>query len=108
MEFKSYIFLVIIGMFLVTFIPRIFPLIFFSKNKMNRELERFITYFPISILTCLVIKEIFFLDGRLSINLTNPNIIPALFSLIVAIKSRSIALTIASGIIAYSLISIFL
>lgn len=104
MTFSTYVLIIILGMALVTFIPRVFPLLFFSKYKMNKELERFIRYVPISILTALVIKEIFFIDGNLSFNLSNPNIVPAIVTLLVALKSKSIGLTIGAGLLVYILI----
>lgn len=101
-----YIYLTIFGMAIVSYIPRVLPLAFFSKFRMSRELERFISYFPVSILTALVIKELLYIDGIFTINIGN--LIPAIITLIVSVRYRSIGLSIAVGVISYIFLKILI
>lgn len=47
-----------IGMMLVTYIPRVFPLLFLSDKKMNAKLERFLKLIPYTSLSILIIRGI--------------------------------------------------
>lgn len=106
MNKNLYIYLTILGMAVVTYIPRILPLAFFARYKMDRELERFISYFPVSILTALVIKELFYGTGNFIFNIRN--FIPALITLFISIRYRSIGLSIAVGVISYIFLKILI
>lgn len=103
---NSEIYLLIFGMFIVTYIPRLLPILVFSKYKMSKELNRFITYFPVAILTSLVIKELLFIDESLVLNFSNIKLIPAAITLFVSVKFKSIGLSIVVGVLAYSLLRV--
>lgn len=54
---KSYLTL-IIGMTLVTYIPRLIPLVVLSNKKMNKNIEEFLRYIPYTSLSILIIRGI--------------------------------------------------
>lgn len=54
---KSYLTL-IIGMTLVTYIPRLVPLVILSNKKMNKNIEEFLRYIPYTSLSILIIRGI--------------------------------------------------
>lgn len=54
---KSYLTL-IIGMTLVTYIPRLVPLVVLSNKKMNKNIEEFLRYIPYTSLSILIIRGI--------------------------------------------------
>lgn len=54
---KSY-FPLIIGMTLVTYIPRLLPLVVLSNKKMNKDIEEFLRYIPYTSLSILIIRGI--------------------------------------------------
>lgn len=54
-----------IGMMLVTYIPRVFPLLFLSNKKINPKLERFLKLIPYTSLSILIIRGILTLDFAL-------------------------------------------
>lgn len=54
---KSYLPL-IIGMTLVTYIPRLIPLVVLSNKKMNKNIEEFLRYIPYTSLSILIIRGI--------------------------------------------------
>lgn len=93
------VYFVIIGMFIVTFVPRFIPLAIFSKIKMNKNLEKIIKYIPIAVFSSILSKDIFFLDNKLAISPNNYKILPAIVVFIVSIKYKSIGLSILVGVI---------
>lgn len=54
-----------IGMMVVTYIPRVFPLVFLSDKKINPKLERFLKLIPYTSLSILIIRGILTLDFSL-------------------------------------------
>ncbi len=61
---KSY-WLLIVGMMLVTYIPRLIPLITLSKKPLPAKIRRFLTYIPYTALSALIIRGILQgTDGR--------------------------------------------
>ncbi len=100
---NKHIVLVIIGMFAVTFIPRILPTLLFSKYEMPKWLRRVIKYVPISVFSYLIMTDVLFVDQKMTIGFANTKFLPALATLIVAIKSKSIGITILVGVLGYIL-----
>lgn len=58
---NNYIFL-IIGMMLVTYLPRLIPMVMLSDKKMNPSIERFLYYIPYTSLSILIVKGILTAD----------------------------------------------
>lgn len=54
---KDYL-LLIIGMFLVTYLPRLIPLTLLSRKKMSSKMEEFLLYIPYTSLSILLIRGI--------------------------------------------------
>uniref|UniRef100_UPI0010337D08 AzlD domain-containing protein n=1 Tax=Clostridioides difficile TaxID=1496 RepID=UPI0010337D08 len=48
---NNYIFFIIIGMYIVTYLPRVLPLLIFSKKEMTDFLNKIMKYIPVAILT---------------------------------------------------------
>ena len=55
---KSYFF-IILGMAIVTFIPRLLPFVLMSKKEINPTLKRFLNYIPYTALGALIIPNVF-------------------------------------------------
>jgi branched-subunit amino acid transport protein len=53
------------GMMLVTYIPRVFPLLFLSNKEINPKLERFLKLIPYTSLSILIIRGILTLETSL-------------------------------------------
>lgn len=105
---NNYIIIVILGMAIVTYIPRILPMIIFSKNDMSESIKDIMKFIPIAILSSLIAKDIFFNGDNLYLSFTNPKIISGIIVLLVAYKFKSIAVSIAVGAISIFLFGIIL
>lgn len=51
--------LLILGMMLVTFIPRLLPFLFVGEKKLPKRLDRFLSFIPYTALGALIIPGVF-------------------------------------------------
>ncbi|WHY87199.1 AzlD domain-containing protein [Neobacillus novalis] len=99
MEVRGAILLIILGTALVTFIPRVLPLMVLSRFELPEWATRWLSFIPISVMAALVGQEIFMADGKLALSTGNVEILAAIPTFLVAIKTRSLLATVLSGII---------
>jgi branched-subunit amino acid transport protein len=65
---RLHLFFLILGMGIVTFLPRFFPMVFLSRRVLPEKIKRGLEYFPISILSSIVFPLFFFNgEGRMEI-----------------------------------------
>jgi branched-subunit amino acid transport protein len=58
----------ILGMALVTFLPRFFPMVFLTRWTLPERVKKGLEYFPISILSAIVFPMLFFNgEGRMEV-----------------------------------------
>ncbi|OKY78772.1 MAG: Branched-chain amino acid transport protein [Candidatus Methanohalarchaeum thermophilum] len=96
---------IIIGMSLVTYIPRMIPLVVISKIDLPNYLESWLNNIPIAILTALLTLNMV-VYGQNSYNLNNKMILAALPTILVAIKTESLIKTVLTGIISMAIINL--
>ena len=96
---NMYVWSVIAGGCIVTVIPRILPITILSKVKLNKKVEEFLTYIPISILAALITVELFITNNKVSINGNFLEILAVIPTVLVAIKKNKLLLTVVIGII---------
>ena len=68
---QKLIFWTIVGMFLVTWIPRALPVLALASRKLPDSVIHWLSYVPASVLAALVAPEIFLQDGRFYFSLHN-------------------------------------
>lgn len=100
MEVRWSIFLIIFGMALVTFIPRVLPIAILSRVDLPDWAMRWLNYVPIAVMAALVGQELLMTDGKLTPLLHNIELVAALPAFIIAILTRSLLGTVIVGIIA--------
>ncbi|WP_250675131.1 AzlD domain-containing protein (plasmid) [Paraclostridium ghonii] len=105
---NNYILLIILGMAIVTYVPRVLPLVIFSKNDMSDNVKTFLKYIPITIFSALITKDIFFSGNNLDISINNIKILAAIFVSVIAYKYKSIGLSILTGVISIYLLGVIL
>ena len=108
MNSTMYILLVCLGMGLVTYIPRVLPLLVFADRDMPKGLQEALKFVPVAMLSALVAKDVFFKDDVLFMSLTNPKILALLVVIVVAAKFKSIMHSLVFGVGAVLLFSYFL
>ncbi|WNS45449.1 AzlD domain-containing protein [Paenibacillus sp. MMS20-IR301] len=104
MEVRLDIFFIILGAALVTFIPRVLPLMLLSRITIPEWGMRWLSYVPIAVMAALVAQELFVTDGKFAVLSTNVELIAALPAFWVAVKTRSLLGTVVVGILALMLL----
>lgn len=96
-------FLLILGCAIITWIPRILPFAFMKKVKLPTIVLRWLAYIPICILSALVISNLFVKkNSYVTINL--PVFFAAIPTLIVAVWTKSLSLTVIVGVATMAII----
>ncbi|MDO4721053.1 MAG: AzlD domain-containing protein [Peptostreptococcaceae bacterium] len=93
----------IIGMFVATYLPRILPLMLFSKYAQDEKFNRFIKYIPTAVFVALIVKDVFFAEDKANFSFRNIYFLPAILVLWISLRYRSIGLSIITGVIGVSL-----
>lgn len=57
----------IIGMALVTYLPRIIPLVALKDRKINRNIKEFLYYIPYTSLSILIVRGVMTADSNLKV-----------------------------------------
>lgn len=92
------ILLVCLGMGIVTYIPRVLPLLLFADKEMPNWLKEVLKFVPVAMLSALVAKDVFFKDDVLFMSLANPKILAFLLLIPVAAKFKSIPVSLVLGV----------
>ncbi|MFC8689517.1 AzlD domain-containing protein [Brevibacillus porteri] len=98
MEIRWDVFLIILGAAFVTFIPRVVPLMVLSRFELPEWGMRWLNYVPISVIAALIGQEIFMHDGKISSFTNNIELLAAIPTFLIAIKTRSLLGTVLGGI----------
>lgn len=96
--------LVILGMALVTYLPRMLPLVILSRTQLPNIFLRWLSYIPAAVLAALLAPALFLPEGRFAL-VGNPYLLAAIPTSLIAIRTRSIALTILCGMAAMVLLN---
>lgn len=64
------LFLILVGMAAVTYLPRLIPALFFSSRRLPVALERFLSFVPTAVLAALLAPSILVLDGRVQLDIS--------------------------------------
>lgn len=97
MEVNFVILLIILGSAVVTFIPRVLPLVVLSRLTLPDWLMRWLGYVPIAVMAALVGQTLLIPDGSLSLRI--PELLAACVTFFVAIVTRSLLATVVAGMI---------
>lgn len=102
--------IVIIFAGFAAFIPRYFPILFFSTRKIPEWFNEWMKYVPVSLFTALVVKNMFVTTaGYHFVPLGHVDqIIAALIVMVIAYFTRSMSISVVTGLIAVWLLSLVL
>lgn len=99
--------MIIFGSALVTFLPRVLPLMVLSRVELPEWAIRWLNYVPISVMAALVGQELFVQGGRFFL-LNNVELLAAIPTVLVAMKTRSLLGTVVTGMISIMALRFFL
>ncbi|MCL6448912.1 MAG: AzlD domain-containing protein [Armatimonadetes bacterium] len=105
---RTEIFLTIIGMALVTYLPRMIPLVVLHRLPLPGAVYRWLGYVPVAVMAALLGPALAMPQGELQLTWTNKFILAALPTFLLAVKTRSLVATVIAGILAAALLNICL
>lgn len=96
---------VIIGMMVVTYIPRMLPLAVLSRMNIPQGVMNWLSYVPVAVLSALLAPELLLKNGQLSLNLSNTYLLAAIPCFLAGYFSKSIFLTVVTGMLTVVLLN---
>ena len=93
--------LCILGMGVVTYLPRWLPLAFLSGRDIPEVMEKWLSFIPACILSALVAHAVFVDPFTGSFQVFQKNLFAAIPTLAFAMKTRSLGGTVIVGMLAY-------
>ena len=91
-------FLLILGMTLVTFLPRYVPMLVVGNIPLPDGLFRALRYVPVAVLTAISVPEAIMPKGIVDIALSNAYLYAAIASIAIAWRFQNLLATIAGGL----------
>ncbi len=105
---KNEYLMIVVGMGLVTFLPRWFPLVFLSKRKLPEPIVEWLDLIPAAILSALLVPELVTSGNPRQIDLFRPELLAAIPTFIFALKTKSLGGTVVAGMFLFWLAGRFL
>ncbi|MGF7047810.1 branched-subunit amino acid transport protein [Paenibacillus sp. DS2015] len=107
MEIRWSILIIILGSALVTFIPRVLPLVILSRMQLPMGLIRWLQYIPVAVMSALIAQELFISEGQFAFVNNRLDWMAALPTFAVAIWTRSLLGTVIVGLVCMMLLRWF-
>ncbi|MFE3976312.1 MULTISPECIES: AzlD domain-containing protein [Peribacillus] len=107
MEISGYILVVIIGTSIVTFIPRVVPLMLLSKMQIPEWGIDWLKHVPVAVMAALLAQELLLSEQVFSIKDNALNLAAALPAFLVAIFTRSLLGTVMIGVLSLMILRFF-
>lgn len=105
---RNEVLLIILGSAVVTMIPRVLPLMVMSKLNLPNWLLKWLDFVPIAVISALIGQQLFVVDDAISLSDNYIELLAAIPTFLIAIKTRSLLVTVLSGIIAIIILNFFL
>jgi len=103
---RSELLLIIVGMGIVTYLPRWLPLAFLSRRPLPPWLIEWLDFIPAAVLSALILPAVMTTGEPRRIDLMNPALWVSLPTLFFALRTKSLAGTVLAGMGMYWLISL--
>jgi branched-subunit amino acid transport protein len=101
--------LLIILMAVVTFLPRVLPILLLSRRNLPNPIVRWLSYVPVAVLAALLSPALFAPSGGIDLGLqNNPAFWAALPVFAVAYVTRSLFATVLTGMTFIALLRLFI
>jgi len=88
---------IFLGMWFVTYIPRLLPLLALSQVRLPDRLMSWLSYLPAAILSSLIFPGALVRGGAIDPGIGNPSLWALAASFVVAFRTRNLILTMVVG-----------
>lgn len=92
------LFALFLAMGAVTYVPRVLPLLLLAQRRLPPLALRFFELIPVSVLAAFVAPLVLVPDGRLDLSLGNLTLLASLPTVLVALRTRSLMVTVLVGV----------
>ena len=99
---------IIIGMGLVTFLPRWLPLVYLTKRSLPTWLVEWLDFIPAAILSAILLPALVLDSATRSVDFGRPEFIVAIPTFLFAILTKSLGGTVIVGMVLFGLTHKFL
>jgi branched-subunit amino acid transport protein len=93
--------IIILGMTLVTFLPRYGTLALLGRVELPKPIFRALKFVPAAVLSAIILPALLLKDDKLYIALDNSYLVAGIFSGVIAWRTRNLMLTIVLGMAAF-------
>ena len=94
----------IFGMALVTYLPRVLPMLVLSNRSVPEKISKWMSFVPVSIFAALIFSDVFFWESQFNVNpIVTIKLLPSVLVFIVAYKTKSLLWSMVLGIAAIAL-----
>jgi len=94
---------------LVTYLPRLLPVLFLSRRSLPRAVVLWLSYVPVAVLAALLAPALFVPSGTVNFSLAeNPIFWVSIPVFVIAFLSRNLFITVLSGMVIIALLRLFL
>ena len=97
--------ILILGMAVLTFLPRYIPFALAGKVNIPTWLSRALNFVPIAVLSSIIIQSTLIRNGELSFSLDNYHLIAAIAAFVTAVVSRHMFFSIGVGLTVFGLLT---
>jgi len=97
------IFLTIAGMAVVTFVPRVLPVLALSQRRLPEPVAAWLRYVPVAVLSAMLLPALVIADGDLDLTPGNLFLWAAIPTLLVAWRTRSLFGAVIAGMLIVAL-----
>lgn len=101
---ETSIWIMIIGVSIVSILPRVLPIALFSRYEFPEPLKRWLSYIAPAVLSSLTALSVLAPDGSIDISIHNRYILAFIPTLLVAVKTRSLFYSLSVGIATMALL----
>lgn len=98
----------IVGCALVTWLPRILPFMFVRNIKLPDVVLKWLSFIPVCILSALVIENLLDTESQSYVTLNWPVFITFVPTLIIALVTKSLSISVVAGVIIMAVVRFFM
>lgn len=103
MNYPDYLWL-ILGMGIVTYLPRVLPLVLLAERNLPAGLRDWLSLIPVAILAALLAPGLLIDSSARTLSLGKPELLAAIPTLLLALRTRSLGASVIFGMGFYWLI----
>lgn len=109
MTMSTYLLIAILLSGVVTLLLRVIPFALISRLQLSETFVKWLSFIPITLFTALVVDGLIEqTDGAFGYSINIPFVITVIPTIIIAFYTRSLTITIVSGIVLIAILRIFL